>query len=130
MRRLIPLLAAVALLAGCSSNSNNAAPAPAKSATVQAVVTVAATQTVTRAPQSPTAAPAAIRTPTPVMSASGHSWYTSSASNATNYYCDDDPGWQALAAANLKQYPTAAALKAAYPGRTLHQPCKDGATDP
>jgi hypothetical protein len=128
MRRLLPLLAAVALLAGCSSNSNNAAPAPAKSATVQAVVTVAATQTVTRAPQSPTAAPAAIRTP--AMSASSHSWYTSSASNATNYYCDDDPGWQALAAANLKQYPTAAALKAAYPGRTLHQPCKDGATDP
>jgi hypothetical protein len=41
------------------------------------------------------------------------------------YYCDSDPAWHGLAAANLEWYDTEAALLARYPTLVLHAPCKD-----
>jgi hypothetical protein len=73
------------------------------------------------APSAPAPAPAA---------AASHTWYTSSASNATTYYCDDDPEWRTLSPRNLRQYPSVAALKADYPTKHLHRACLDGATGP
>ncbi len=79
------------------------------------------------APQ-PAASPA---TPdTSGAASSAHVWYTSAASNATAYYCDDDPDWRTLSPANLRSFPSVAALLAVYPGRRLHRPCLDGATGP
>ena len=51
--------------------------------------------------------------PTPAAE-SGHTWYTSAASNATRYYCDLDPEWKTLSPANLRSYPSEAALIAAW----------------
>jgi hypothetical protein len=41
------------------------------------------------------------------------------------YYCDSDPAWHGLAAANLEWYDDEAALLARYPALVLHAPCKD-----
>lgn len=65
-----------------------------------------------------------------VAPSSAHTWYTSSVSNATTYYCDDDQEWQTLSPRNLTSFPSVAALLAVYPDRHLHQPCRDGATGP
>jgi hypothetical protein len=77
---------------------------------------------------------AASAAPPPALAPSAtsgtHSWYTSSASNATTYYCDDDPEWRTLSPRNLQSFPTAAALNAVYPNKHLHRPCLDGATGP
>ena len=62
--------------------------------------------------------------------AAAHTWYTSSATNATTYYCDDDPEWQQLSPRNLQSFPSVAALLAVYPGKHLHRPCRDGAIGP
>ena len=39
------------------------------------------------------------------------------------YYCFNDPAWRSLAPANLVWFNSEDALRAAYPGLTLHAPC-------
>jgi hypothetical protein len=41
------------------------------------------------------------------------------------YYCDTDPAWRDLSAANLEWYDSEEALRAQYPNLVLHAPCKD-----
>jgi len=81
------------------------------------------------APAPPSPAPAPVSAPPPATTSS-HTWYTSSASNATTYYCDDDPEWQTLSTRNLRSFSTVTALLAVYPSKHLHRPCRDGATGP
>jgi len=76
------------------------------------------------------APPSAPQPTSPQATTSSHTWYTSSASNSTTYYCDDDPEWQALSPRNLQSFPSVAALLAVYPNKHLHRPCRDGATGP
>lgn len=61
---------------------------------------------------------------------SSHRWYTSADPTATLYYCDDDPAWRAISLDELQSFGTVAELLAQFPGRTLNQPCADGATGP
>jgi hypothetical protein len=61
---------------------------------------------------------------------STHRWYTSADPSAAVYFCDDDPGWRAIALDSLQSYATVQDLLADYPGRTLDKPCLDGATGP
>jgi hypothetical protein len=81
-------------------------------------------------PPAPVPAPAPPPAAAPAAPASAHTWYTSSASNSTTYYCDDDPEWRTLSPRNLQSFPTVAALLAVYPSKHLHRPCRDGATGP
>ena len=53
----------------------------------------------------------------------GHTFYTSSYPSARYYYCDTDSGWRSLSATYRTSFPSATALRAAYPTRTLHAPC-------
>lgn len=68
---------------------------------------------------SPTPPPTADPAP-----ASGHTFYLSSYKTAKYYYCDTDDGWKNLDPKYLKSYPSEAEALKAYPGRTLHEPCK------
>jgi len=78
---------------------------------------------------SPALLPVVAPVPSPAAFAA-HTWYTSSASNSTTYYCDDDPEWQTLSTRSLRSFSTVAALLAVYPSKHLHRPCRDGATGP
>lgn len=65
----------------------------------------------------PTPVPPLLATAVPTASLTGtdgHTWYTSAASNATRYYCDLDSEWKTLSPANLRSYPSEAALKAVW----------------
>lgn len=62
-------------------------------------------------------------TTTSTPPATGHTYYTSSDSRSTYYYCDTDDGWKGLSAKNLKSFSSAEALLQAYPSRKLHAPC-------
>ena len=79
-------------------------------------------------PQSPTVTSIATNPPLPTPPPTNapvvaHTYYLSSVSDATNYYCDTDPAWKTLSQKNLKQFPSAETALAAYPGRKLHRPC-------
>ena len=64
-------------------------------------------------------------TPTPAAtSPSGHTFYLSTYYTSKYYYCDTDDGWKSLSANYLKSYSSEQTLLAAYPSRTLHEPCK------
>jgi len=73
------------------------------------------------------AAPAAVHTSTPLTStigsADGHTWYASSFRTAKYYYCDTDPGWQALNPVNLLSFPSEEAARERFPSYALHAPC-------
>ncbi len=80
--------------------------------TAKAASTTPVPDTSTPVPATSTPVPtAATNTPIP---GDGHTWYTSSASNATRYYCDLDPEWRDLSASNLRSYSSEAALKAVW----------------
>jgi hypothetical protein len=98
---------------------------PGAAASAPATTQPPASAPVTAPPPRP--APVATQPPAPTSS---HTWYTSSASNSTTYYCDDDPDWRNLSPRNLQSFPTVAALLAVYPNKHLHRPCLDGATGP
>lgn len=53
----------------------------------------------------------------------GHTYYASTASNASTIYCDDDPDWQRLSPRNLVSFSSLAAAMTALPGYHLHRPC-------
>lgn len=76
------------------------------------------------APPTPTTRPTVTATPTapPTPVPTAHTWYTSAASNATYYYCDLDPGWKTLSPANLRSYPSEAALNAAWGASRVKHP--------
>ncbi len=78
-------------------------------------------------PVAASAAPAAVRTSTSLTStigsADGHTWYASSFRTAKYYYCDTDPGWQALNPVNLVTFPSEAAARERFPSYALHAPC-------
>jgi hypothetical protein len=85
---------------------------PAAPASVVAGASTTPTADSTPTPIPPLATPAT--PPTPIAESDGHTWYTSAAGNATRYYCDLDSGWKDLSPANLRSYPSEAALKAAW----------------
>ncbi|PIR56848.1 MAG: hypothetical protein COU72_04065 [Parcubacteria group bacterium CG10_big_fil_rev_8_21_14_0_10_41_35] len=58
------------------------------------------------------------------LTANGHTFYLSSYYSSKFYYCDTDDGWKSLSSAYLKSYTSEETLLAAYPSRTLHEPCK------
>ena len=68
----------------------------------------------------PTLAPTARPSPTPHAA---HRFAVSTRARSY-YYCDTDSAWKGLSTANLRWYETERALKAAYPGLTLHEPCR------
>ena len=133
---LVPF--ACVALAACSGGTKTDEPAlvfttpqagSEKGATEQVVnATVEATSTTagpTSVPSTPTVTvpTATPRPPTSVPqqpASDGHTWYTSSASNAQFYYCELDSGWQQLSAANLRSFQSQAALRDAFPSRTKH----------
>ena len=84
------------------------APSVATPPSATAAVPAQAQPAPTPVPRSPTPSP------TPAAESDGHTWYTSAASNATRYYCDLDPEWKSLSPANLRRYPSEAALIAAW----------------
>lgn len=51
-------------------------------------------------------------------------FYTSSHYSAKYYYPESCDGWQGLSTSYLKSFNSVEALLAAYPSRTLHEPCK------
>jgi micrococcal nuclease len=53
-----------------------------------------------------------------------HKWYTSSYYSSKYYYCDTDDQWEGLSKTYLKEFNSAGELLAAYPTRTLHEPCR------
>ena len=61
--------------------------------------------------------------PAPPIGVGGHTFYASTASNASTIYCDTDPGWQRLSVRNLVSFPSPDAAMAALPGYHWHQPC-------
>lgn len=76
---------------------------------------------VTTAPAT-TAPPTSTTTPAPPLPAEG-GYYASSYPTAHLVYCADDAGWRGLSPTYLQHFATLAAALAAFPGRTLHQPC-------
>ena len=76
----------------------------------------------TAVPAAPTAVPPTPLPPTQAPQTDGHTWYTSSASNANRYYCDLDPEVKSLSQANLLSYPSEAALNAAWGSRRTKSP--------
>jgi hypothetical protein len=80
----------------------------------------------------PTTTSAAIASPAfsnvsaPASSSSsgdGHTYYASTASNASNIYCDTDSEWRRLSPRNLVSFDSLTAAMAALPGYHLHKPC-------
>ena len=61
--------------------------------------------------------------PAPSSAGDGHTYYASTASNASTIYCDTDPDWQRLSPRNLVSFPSLDAAMAALPGYHLHRPC-------
>ncbi|HKI16362.1 MAG TPA: hypothetical protein VKA15_00700, partial [Isosphaeraceae bacterium] len=55
--------------------------------------------------------------------AGDHTYYASTAANASTIYCDDDPGWQDLSPQDLVSFPSLAAAMAQLPDYDLHRPC-------
>jgi hypothetical protein len=72
---------------------------------------------------SPTApASTATRTPLPTPTPHAHR-YVVSIRARSSYYCDTDPEWKNLSAANLRWYDDEKSLRDDYPRLTLHEPC-------
>lgn len=61
---------------------------------------------------------------TPPPQPSGSTFYTSSHYSAKLYYCDTDEGWKSLSTRYLKSFTSERELLAAFPNRTLHEPCR------
>jgi hypothetical protein len=53
----------------------------------------------------------------------GHTFYASTASNASNIYCDTDSEWKRLSPNNLVSFNSLAAAMTALPDYHLHKPC-------
>lgn len=60
----------------------------------------------------------------PQTTTSSGKFYTSSHYSAKYYYPESCDGWQGLSTSYLKSFDSVEALLAAYPSRTLHEPCK------
>jgi hypothetical protein len=75
----------------------------------------------------PASTPVPVATPepasTPIPANTGHHFYLSTYYTAHDYYCDTDSAWQSLSKDYLQEFDSEVALLAAYPSRTLHQPC-------
>lgn len=92
------------------------APAPPPSPTPTATVvrptrTATATATATPRPATPTAIAVQHR-------------FVISKQAKKYYYCETDPAWRGLAAANLVWYDSEEALRRDWPGKELHEPCR------
>jgi len=63
--------------------------------------------------------------PQPVATPASNSskWYVSSHHSSKFYYCEASDGWAGLSPDYLEVYESEAALKARYPGHTLHESC-------
>jgi hypothetical protein len=96
---------------------------PPTSTVVASTQNVPAPTSTTAPPAIPTTAKTAAPRATPTLASSTHTYYLSSYGTATYYYCDTDPGWKTLSPKYLKQFPSADAALAAYPGLKLHKPC-------
>jgi hypothetical protein len=53
----------------------------------------------------------------------GHTYYASTASNASTIYCDNDSDWRRLSPRNLVSFPSLAAAMAALSNYHLHRSC-------
>jgi len=69
--------------------------------------------------EEPEPQPQPVATPT----SDGSEWYVSSHYSSKFYYCKDTDAWEGLSPNYLEVYESEAALKANYPGHTLHESC-------
>jgi micrococcal nuclease len=61
--------------------------------------------------------------PVATPASDGSKWYVSSWHTSEFYYCEASDGWEKLSPNYLEVYESEAALKARYPGHTLHESC-------
>jgi len=61
--------------------------------------------------------------PAATTASDGSKWYVSSWHTSEFYYCEASDGWEKLSPNYLEVYESEAALKAKYPGHTLHESC-------
>ena len=109
----LPVLSALAILVlgGCDRGSAGVLVTRAPSVAATAA-------TAARSSASPRPGSSAVA----VADTGQHTWYTSASKSAKDYYCELDAGWKQIVAANLRSYPSEAALLAEWPGTRVKSP--------
>jgi len=109
----LPVLSALAILVLGGCDRGSAGVLVTRAPSVAATAATAARSSASPRPRSSAVA---------VAGTGQHTWYTSASKSAKDYYCELDAGWKQIVAANLRSYPSEAALLAEWPGTRVKSP--------
>lgn len=87
---------------------------------INPIISTTTAPSLSPAPVTPSMTPIA----TSIISNLSHTYYTSSHWKSKYYYCDTDDDWKNLSEAYIKKYSDINLLLGDFPGKILHEPCK------